>query len=469
MLWDEHQGDDEFLQFKTWLALQSYLRYVSKEHIIRPMEYRWYDSRGEIYNEEHTYLKGGLILHMLRCILGDEDFFRALSFYLHEHEFSNVESTEFKTAIEESTGRNLQWFFDQWIYGGGHPRFEVSYRYLADRKLVELSVEQTQPFVKGQGIFKLPVEIRIDTKSQTVLDTVWVENETDHFVFDLDEKPLMVSFDGRGKLVCELAFEKKADELIHQLNHDELPGRLRALHQLVRDYPANPQTLDALRAILNGDAPWWLKAETALQLQHIHASDGERLLIDQLKARDYHIRKAAAIALGSHFSPAASTALRDAIESDEQADVAAAAIVSLAKIDPSLTPRFLRDLTSKPSWCDELRIACLKAVETIADERFVSLIKENVSARFNMDVRQQALLAWAACTPSDPQLINVLIASARNEVLRVRQKAIELLGKLKPQRAVPVLEELSRKDGDGDIRHAAKKALEGIQRVRGKS
>lgn len=465
MLWNEHRLGREYLQFDTWLALQKYLQYVEKEHIIRPMEYRWFDTRHEIYNDEHTYLKGGILLNTLRWILGDEDFFKAMSYYLHKHEFSNVESTDLKIAIEESTGKNLEWFFDQWVYGGGHPRFEVNYRYHPDRKTLELAVNQTQPFVEGLGLFKLPAEIRIDTKSKTLLDTVWVENEKEYFFLKVDEKPQMVSFDGRGVLVCELVFEKEPAELLYQVEHDALPGRLWALHQLVEHHASRLETLDAVQSVLRSEASWWLKAEAVLQLQHIHTPGAEQVVIDNLSAGDYHIRKAVAIALGSHFSRASAQALRKAIQSDTQADVAAAAIVSLAKIDTSLSPQFFKDQMSRHSWYDELRIACLTAIEHLGKEKFVPLIKENFSSKYNMAVRQQALVAWAACGPTDPKLIDALIGSVKKEALRVRQKAIELLGNLKVERAVPVLEELSLRDGDSDIRKPAQDAVDEIRRM----
>ncbi len=465
MLWDEHRGGAEFLQFQTWLALQAYLDYVRKEHIIRPMEYRWYDSREEIYNEQHTYLKGGILLHMLRWILGDDAFFKAMSYYLHKHEFSNVESSDLKIAIEEATGKNLDWFFEEWVFGGGHPRFDVEYQYYPDRGGIELSVRQTQPQVNGQGLFTLPVEIRIDTKSKTVLDTIWVKGETEHFFLKADGRPQLVSFDGRGVLICDLVFEKEPSELIYQLQHDALPGRLWALHQLVSRYPSMPQTLEAIKSVLSGNAAWWLKAEATLQLQHVHTPAGEQLLLAQLKASDYHIRKAAAIALGSHYTKASVKALHEAVESDSQVDVAAAAIVSLAKIDPSLTLEFFRKHMSRLSWYDELRIASLVAIEKIGSEKFAGIAQENFSPRFNMTVRQTALSAWAQCAPADPQLHEALIAAAQNEVLRVRQKSIELLGRLKVGRAIPALQQLATTDGDGDIRKAARDAIEEIERV----
>jgi aminopeptidase N len=468
MLWDEHRLGKEYLQFSTWLALQSYMSFVEKERMIRPLEYRYYDTRGEIYNEQHTYLKGGIVLNMLRWILGDEDFFKALGYFQNKHQFSSVESSDLKTAIEESTGRNVEWFFDQWVYGGGHPRYEVSYRYLSDRRKIALTVKQTQPLVKGQGFFKLPINIRIDTKGTTTNQTIWVEHEVDHFFFDVPEKPQMVSFDGKGVVVGEVLFEKSLDELVYQVRNDELPGKLWALRQLALRYGGFPATIEVIGSILKGSAPWWLKAEATAQLRDIQSDVAEELLLAQLSADDYHIRKSAVIALGSRLTRGAREALRRTIQEDRNTTVVGAALVALAKIDNSLSREFLQEIASRPSWYGELRVAALTAAKIIGHERFVPMIKEHVSERHNMAIRIEALNAWAACAPTDPQLIETLLASSRRGIAAVRQTAMSHLAALKIAKAIPILEELERNDGDGDIRKAAGNAVEEIRRLTNK-
>ena len=468
MLWDEERGGEEFLQFKVWRALQSYLDYVQHEHIIRPMEYRRYDTVEEIYNEEHTYFKGALVLHMLRWILGDEAFFSSLGHYLRKHQFSSVESSDLKTAIEEHCGRNLQWFFDQWIYGGGHPRLEVEYRYHADRKLVDLTIHQTQPVVEGQGLFTLPLEIRIDTRSTTFTDTVLVTGETQQFTIAVDGRPAMVSVDGRGTVIRDLVCRKELPELLYQLEHDALPGRLWALEQLARDHNADPRLLDAIRSLLEGGTAWWLKAEAISQLRHVHIDGVAELLLSQLQADDYHVRKSAAIALGYQFNDGARQALRQTIRSEREMDVVAAAIVALAKIDSLVAPGFLQEQMKRVSWYDELRSASLVAMRMLRSKEFLPLIKPCYSPQFNMRVREEALDAWVASAPEDPDLHRVLVGCARQEVLLLREKAVSLLSELKVGDALPVLEELARTDGDADIRTIARRAVTEIQRVSGK-
>ncbi len=472
MLWDERRLGNEALQTHTWFALQSYLKYVNTSHVIRPLEYRYFDTRGQIYNSETTYQKGAIVLHMMRWVLGDDAFFQGLGYFQDKHKFSNVESKDLKTAIEESTGRNLQWFFEQWMWGGGHPVFEVTTNYVEALKKAEVTIDQVQPLVKGQGIFRLPVEIRIDAGGASTRQTVWVEEQSETFVFDAASSPDMVSVDGRGALVAEMRQPKTLAELIYQIGHDDLPGRLWAAQQLTAQYPSDPAVIAAFRNLLETHAPWILKAEATLQLRAIQSEEAQSLLLAQLKQSDHRIRKAAVIALGSRYTEVARNALKQVMQTDKNDDVASTALVSLAKIDGSLSLETITKYSETESWYDSKRLAGLKAIEILAAThfvpqkgRFVTWVEKFAHVKYNYAVRQQALKAWAACSPGDKNFLERLTSFARNDILPVRLTAIELLGTLKASQALPALEEVVRRNGDSDIRHAAREALDAIRKV----
>lgn len=472
MLWDEHRLGPEALQASTWLARQAYLKYVADSHVIRPLEYRYFDSRSEIYNSETTYLKGAIVLHMMRWILGDEAFFRGLSYFQNKHKFANVESADLKNAIEEATGINLQYFFEQWMWGGGHPIFEVQSRFIPGRKRLEVNVRQIQPFVKGQGVFRLPAEIRIDAAGTTTRQVVWIDEAEETYLFDVSAPPDMVSFDGRGALVADLRQKKPLGELLYQIRNDEISGRLWALQQLAKEYSTDPAVVGALRDLLESDAYWIVKAEALAQLRTIRSSDAEDILLTQLHSEDYYVRKSAVIALGSRYTDRAREALRHAAQTDSSDDIAATALVSLAKIDGALPMDLLERFAGSRSWYDVKRIASLKAMEILADvhlvphkAQFVPLARRFADTRYHYALRQQALTTWAACAPTDVQLINRLTSFAKNDILPVRLTAIEILAQLGVREALPALEEVAASNGDSDIRHAARRAIDNIRRL----
>src|SRR5205085_199152 len=148
-----------------------------------------------------TYAKGGLVLNMLRFVLGDAQFWKALNYYSHQFEYQNVDTHEFQIAIQESTGQNLQWFFDEWLYHAGHPDFEVLEDWDAAAKNLKLTVKQTQKVDEITPVFTMPIDIEIVTEAGRKTNRVMVDKQNQDFYFPLDSRPLMVVFDKGDRLL----------------------------------------------------------------------------------------------------------------------------------------------------------------------------------------------------------------------------------------------------------------------------
>lgn len=464
MLWDEKSIGYDQLLYDVQLAKDHYFAYVENEHTIRPLEHHEFDNADVIYNEEHTYLKGAAILHMLRSILGDDGFFRAMSYYLHKHEFGNVVSDDLKIAIQEVTGENLDWFFAQWITGAGHPKFQVSYKYVPEKKVIDLSMKQVQPFVEGQGVFQLPVSITIVTPAMNRTETIRVSRESEHVVLPSDQKPLMVSFDGAGELVAEIKFEKEPEELAYQSTHDELPGRLWAMRQLAEKYPAHSTTLSVLSGAISKSSHWVDAAEAAKLLGEVRTDGALNTIRQALTAKDYRVRKAAVLALRK-FGAGGTNVLKDVITNESHSDVVATAVVSLAKVDEKADVELFKQQLGRASWYDEITIACLKAFSELKRPALASIIKRYASEPYHQYVREAAIVAWGACSPSDKELHRLLVSLAGKATLRLQQKAIDLLGDLYVKDGIPVLEEIVKQDFDANLSVGAKDAMEKIKRV----
>lgn len=80
-----------------------------------------------------VYEKGSFVLHMLRFELGDEAFFNGLKEYLKKYKYSVADTTEFREVMEEVSGRDLEGFFQGWIYGVAWPQYEIS-SYIYEKK-----------------------------------------------------------------------------------------------------------------------------------------------------------------------------------------------------------------------------------------------------------------------------------------------------------------------------------------------
>lgn len=131
------------------------------------------------------YPKGSFVLDMLRNELGNENYRKSIKYYLTKHYHQNVETSDLVAAIYETTGRTVNWFFDQWVHRGGEPILDVDFS-VKDR-LLELSVTQVHKMEPTVGAFILPMKAVIYYKSgKRQIHAVNIKSEKESFDLPLD-------------------------------------------------------------------------------------------------------------------------------------------------------------------------------------------------------------------------------------------------------------------------------------------
>jgi aminopeptidase N len=108
----------------------------------------------------NNYQKGAWVLHMLRCSLGDEVFFRGIRDYYKKYKNSTATTEDLRVALENASGRNLKEFFSRWIYGAGHPRYELKWEWKQTKPkegVLTINLNQTQP--EDAFLISVPLEI----------------------------------------------------------------------------------------------------------------------------------------------------------------------------------------------------------------------------------------------------------------------------------------------------------------------
>ena len=155
---------------------------------------------------EIEYEKGAWVLHMLRFVVGDDNFWEILKEYAQIYAFSNASTEDFRAVCEQIYGGDLTWFFDQWIYEAGYPIYQFGWGY-SSPNTVRVVINQIQ---EDFPLFSLPVELVFVFPSGTVKKVIWVDEEQNFFQFDLSEKPLQVLFDPDSWILCvKEDFQKK--------------------------------------------------------------------------------------------------------------------------------------------------------------------------------------------------------------------------------------------------------------------
>ena len=155
-------------------------------------------------NSSVTYSKGGAVLHILREQVGDQAFWKGVNIYLNRHKFASVESTDLKRAMEEASGQELKWFFDQWVYGASLPKITVTKAYDARNKTLRLTFTQTQkPDTIVPAVFRLPMEIEITTASGVKTEKVNITQRIQSVRLPVDGKPSDIVFDPAEKIILK--------------------------------------------------------------------------------------------------------------------------------------------------------------------------------------------------------------------------------------------------------------------------
>ncbi len=143
-----------------------------------------------------VYQKGAWVLHMLRHLMGDEDFYRAWNNYGAAHKYATAVTNDLQYEFEKVYGADLDWYFDQWVYKAGYPEFKYSWVKSGGGKTVKVTVEQVQKVTPLTPLFKCPVDLTFATRSDAEYEkTVWVDGRKHTFEFAFPEEVYWVYFD----------------------------------------------------------------------------------------------------------------------------------------------------------------------------------------------------------------------------------------------------------------------------------
>lgn len=239
-LWREHRygrgNADEYAQddLRTYLA-------SSKEEDPSLIRFHYQD-RDDLFDAV-SYQKGGRVLHMLRQEVGDAAFFTAVHEYLASHAFATAEIHDLRRSFEQTTGLDLNWFFDQWYLHGGHPTLTITYKWNESDSIQEVTIEQTQNLEKNP-LYRLPFSIDIYSDSGATRTKVYLEERKQTFRFPVPQRPRLVNVDATKSLVCSKKDLHSREDWRYMYDHGPLYlDRWEAVNALVKDYQAG--TADA--------------------------------------------------------------------------------------------------------------------------------------------------------------------------------------------------------------------------------
>lgn len=299
-LWTRHDlGEDEgALNLEEKRA--NYLE-EARTSYVRPIVFDRYNDPWDIM-DGHSYPKGAAVLHMLRFVLGDEAFFRSLSAFLKKFAFASADTHDFTTVVKDTTGQNLDWFFEEWLLRPGHPVFRVAWTWDETTRAVRLEVHQVQDTAQNIPVFRTPVSIALYDRDGQVARTIWLEKKDETFELPAARKPLAVEFDHGHNLLQELVFEESPEELLFELERFDAVGRMRAARELGRHLD-RPEVRPALERTAQADAFWAVRRSAVESLAAAGPAGVSAFLKGRLADPSSRVRAAAVRALGRRGGP----------------------------------------------------------------------------------------------------------------------------------------------------------------------
>jgi aminopeptidase N len=448
-LWEERKrGTDEYRQYVI-ANTHDYL----EERYRRPIVTNVWNAPIDIF-DLHLYEKGALVLHTLRGLLGDDQFFRSIRRYCQDNQERSVITQDLMDAIEAETGKNVEWFFDQYVFRPGHPQFKVSWSWNDDAKLATVSVRQTQSTEDGGTIFRIPLTIDFRVgRNRPQSFQVEVTEKEHTFVFPLAKKPDVCRFDPYNRVLKELDFDKSAAELRLQLREDD-DIYYRQLAAAGLGKAGGAEAVEALEAAVMGDRFWGVQAGAAAALGEMKGTAARDALIRCLQVRQPKARRAVVTALGQFTGDEAVLgALTPFANRDRSWFVESEANRAIGKLRlPGSFDMLVRNLKRR-SFREIVRVGALDGLAQSRDERAFEPIAE--AARYGAPAQSRAAAVRALGSlgqhfESRKKVTAEEIARYLDDPdFRVRIAATTALRTLKDPSQVDALDRMAKRELDG--------------------
>ena len=420
---------------------------------------------------DNIYPRGSAILNMLRFVLGDDLYHRAIKYYLLKHEFQPVETNDLKMAIEEETGQNLQWFFDEWLYKAGHPVFDVSYTWNEQDREILLRVKQTQKQDSLTGVFKMPVDVEVTNPAESTTYRIAILSQDSTYALPSREKPLLVIFDKGNKLIKELHFDKSFDEWKYQALHAaDLVDRILALRALA-GMEKEGDVASILDDRMGHDSFWAVRREAVTQAASLAAnSDSLKPLFKTAfitASNDVRsqVRAAAIRALDIYKGDGDVIAvLKHGLE-DSSYDVMGNALLSLVQTDSVNAGPVVKKYLKYPSQRDRVEATALSALSSLDSTEAVTVALTDLGPARQSGIRFSALNVIRRYGLGRADAIAAVKGIVESQSGYMQNFAVQVLGDIGDDSVIPALQALT-KTGDGMYYSVSRSAKASIAKIK---
>lgn len=369
LLWLEHKYGKDEAMFENFNQMRGY---IGSGQQSRDLVRFYYKDKEDMFDAV-SYNKGGRILHMLRNLTGDDAFFASLNKYLTTNRFGTGSGHKLRLAFEEVTGKDWNWFFNQWYFGNGHPRIDISYQYNAETQLASVIIKQIQA---GDKVFKLPFAIDIWHGNEKKRQLVWMENKADTFNFTVKSKPDQINVDADKILLVDKKDNKTLAEFIHQFKH---AGNYLDRREAVAFAGNNTKDPAAVQLLVDAlsDPYFRIRSLAITNLGKVKPDDAIIAKIEAIaKKESRKMVKAEAISYLANLKNQSYKSFFKEATRDSSYTVAGAALEALTELDSVEALQITKELSKEPAK-GRLNEAISNVLITYGDEKSFKVVSES--------------------------------------------------------------------------------------------
>jgi aminopeptidase N len=460
VLFQHHDKGPEEADYELLQNARAYFDEDSRRYR-RPIVCRTFVDPWTIF-DRHLYEKGSWVLHMLRHELGDDLWWKCIGHYLRKHENSSVQTQDLVVAIEEASGRNMQSFFDQWIYRSGYPVLRIRWSYSPQSRKGSLWILQTQPISDQQPAFQFTAHIRVSGSGWTKDFHENISAKEHRFSWVLPGEPLNVEFDPNFLLLKKVSFHKPLAMWFHQLSHSTSAIERSIAATSIANW-GGLKAIKALSAQILREKFWGAAVEIIHCLATIPGAQVDhslRTLLTQIKHPK--VLRSIIAELSRRGTTGIDKTLSTFARNHRYLGVQAESTKGLGKLGlPHLLSIALTNL-KKTSYRDVLSASSVAALAATRDPKYIPLLKKACEAPSVYGVRVTAARALADFSSYDKSLVPWLCERVSDLDERITLSNVAAIGSTEDERALPTLKRLSKKAANPRVRVYA---LEAIARI----
>ena len=418
--------------------------------------------------DRHLYEKGALVVHTLRTILGEEPFWAGVKNYLHDNAHSTVHTRDFQVALEQTSGRNLDGFFNDWIHRPGHPLLTVKTSWT--KGLLKVTVTQRQ---KGDDVpeaYQFPLTLLVVHQSGEQSVTLPIGERSRTWAIPMDQKPNRVEVDHGFRFLSNMTVESSRELLIASMRGDQsVVGRIRAAKALAKE--GSPLAIEALATALKAEPFWGVRHDIA-QLLGKNGTESARVALLSCVNDEHPKARAAVVDALGHLPthPDVIEVLTSIVkDGDASIQVEGNAIRSLGRLRaPGLIDMAL-DVIQRPSWGALLSCRALSAISLTRDPAALPILLEwtqddkNDRARCTAAAGLGRLAKEVDTTRKDA--VERLAELVQTSGFRLKYTSVAALGTAAAPEGLSVLRDIHEGQSDGRVRRSAYEAIQQINKA----